>query len=238
MNHSATPAAASGDIQAGNVAGNTYDKYASNNPIERRMMDGFFAALDELLDGTQPSLIVEVGAGEGHITERLVERFPDATVVGLDLPDSELAAEWATLEVPMFFGDVTRLPFADHSVDLIVGLEVLEHVPSPELALAEVARVCSGTTVLSVPRRTDLADRQHRTWEVSPAAGQHARPREPLVGAIFRALGRPAIHASNGRHVHFRGRWCGRRRVSWRSRSGCRSTTTRCTASMICLITS
>ena len=28
--------------------GNTYDKYASKNPIEQKMMDGFFAALDRL----------------------------------------------------------------------------------------------------------------------------------------------------------------------------------------------
>ena len=28
--------------------GNTYDKYASKNPVERKLMDGFFGALDEL----------------------------------------------------------------------------------------------------------------------------------------------------------------------------------------------
>lgn len=162
MNESTTPTAAdgatasgntaSGATATGNVAGNTYDKYASTNPIERRMMAGFFEALDTLLEGVQPSVIAEVGAGEGRVTERLVGRFPNASVVGLDLPDSELAREWAALDVPMFFGDVTRLPFADGSIDLIIGLEVLEHVASPEQALREIARVCSGTAVLSVPR--------------------------------------------------------------------------------------
>jgi SAM-dependent methyltransferase len=147
------PHTASGtDIQPGNVAGNNYDKYATTNPIERRMMAGFFSALDEMLAGIDPSVIVEVGAGEGHITAHLVARFPNATVVGLDLPDSELGDEWAELDVPMFFGDVTRLPFADRSIDLIVGLEVLEHVPSPVSALAEIARVCRGAALLSVPR--------------------------------------------------------------------------------------
>jgi hypothetical protein len=29
--------------------GNTYDKYATSNPIERRMMQGFMAALDAML---------------------------------------------------------------------------------------------------------------------------------------------------------------------------------------------
>ena len=139
-------------VQPGNVAGNTYNKYASTNPIERKMMASFFSALDEMLAGIYPSVIVEVGAGEGRITELLVERYPGATVVGLDLPDSELAGEWAELDVPMLFGDVTRLPFANRSIDLVVGLEVLEHVPSPPTALAEIARICRGTAVLSVPR--------------------------------------------------------------------------------------
>lgn len=135
-----------------NVAGNTYDKYATTNPIERRMMSGFFTALDRLLAGVSPARIVEVGAGEGRVTERLAERFPDAGIVGLDLPDDELAGHWSELGVPMFFGDVTRLPFDDRSIDLVVGLEVLEHVTDPEAALGEIARVCRGSAVLSVPR--------------------------------------------------------------------------------------
>jgi ubiquinone/menaquinone biosynthesis C-methylase UbiE len=135
-----------------NVAGNTYDKYASTNPIERRMMAGFFDALDAMLADLRPSVVVEVGAGEGRITERLVERLPAADVLGLDLLDGELADQWARLDVPMFFGDVTRLPFADRTIDLVVGLEVLEHVPEPRRALAEIARVCAGNVVLSVPR--------------------------------------------------------------------------------------
>lgn len=135
-----------------NVAGNTYDKYATTNPIERRMMAGFFASLDAMLADLTPTVVVEVGAGEGRVTERLVERFPDADVIGLDLPHGELADEWARLEVPMFFGDVTRLPFADRSIDLVVGLEVLEHVPDPGRAVREIARVCADTAVVSVPR--------------------------------------------------------------------------------------
>lgn len=139
-------------VQPGNVTGNTYDKYASKNLIERRMMAGFFAALDRMLDGLRPEVVVEIGAGEGRITERLVERFPEATVLGLDLPDTALAEDWDTINVPMFFGDATRMPFVDRSIDLVVGLEVLEHVPAPERALDDIARVCRGVAVLSVPR--------------------------------------------------------------------------------------
>jgi ubiquinone/menaquinone biosynthesis C-methylase UbiE len=135
-----------------NVAGNTYDKYASSNPIEQRMMRGFFAALDDAFAGLAPRVVVEVGAGEGRITDRLRDRFASATVVGLDLPDVDLQDEWSSATVPMFVGDATNLPFADRSVDLVVALEVLEHVEQPRRALDELARVCRGVAVLSVPR--------------------------------------------------------------------------------------
>lgn len=136
----------------GNVAGNNYDKYGSTNPIEQRMMSGFFDALDHMLAGLVPTTVVEVGAGEGRVTERLVERFPEATVIGLDLLDDDLAGDWSDLGLPMFFGDATRLPFTDRSIDLVVGLEVMEHIPTPDAALREIARVCRQATVLSVPR--------------------------------------------------------------------------------------
>jgi SAM-dependent methyltransferase len=139
-------------IQPGNVAGNNYDKYASTNPIERMMMSGFFEAFDGMLDGLRPDVVVEIGAGEGRVIEHLSTRFPDADVVGFDLPDTDLADDWNGIDAPMFFGDATRMPFVDRSIDLVVGLEVLEHVPQPERALVDIARVCRGAAILSVPR--------------------------------------------------------------------------------------
>ncbi|MFZ9016710.1 MAG: class I SAM-dependent methyltransferase, partial [Ilumatobacteraceae bacterium] len=102
-----------------NITGNTYDKYASTNFLERRMMAGFFDALDVCLTGLEPATVVEVGAGEGHVTGWLRTRFPGAAVVGLDLPDASLREHWRAAGVPMFFGDAPKLPFPDRSIDLV-----------------------------------------------------------------------------------------------------------------------
>jgi SAM-dependent methyltransferase len=131
--------------------GNTYDKYATTNPLERRMMQGFMAALDAMLEGLAPRRILEIGVGEGHVTARVRERFPDATIVGVDLPDDELAGDWRAAGLACLFGDATRLPVPDKAVDLVLAMEVLEHIPGPDAALAELARVCSSTLVASVP---------------------------------------------------------------------------------------
>jgi ubiquinone/menaquinone biosynthesis C-methylase UbiE len=141
------------DVSAGTPTGNTYDKYATTNPIEQKMMVGFIRALDGMLDGLRPVRILEIGVGEGHVMTRVRERFPDASLAGLDLPDAELAGHWRVSGLPCMFGDATRLPFADGTFDLVMAIEVLEHVPGPERALRELLRVCSpqGALVASVP---------------------------------------------------------------------------------------
>lgn len=141
----------SGDV-ASTPTGNTYDKYATTNPIERRMMQGFFDGLDRMIDAVDtPRRILEVGVGEGVVSDRLRGRCADATILGLDLPDPDLAADWRRLDLACVFGDVTELPYPDASFDLVVAIEVFEHFDDPEAALAEIARVCSGTLVASVP---------------------------------------------------------------------------------------
>ncbi len=136
---------------AATPTGNTYDKYATTNPIEQRMMRGFMRALDEMLAGLGPRRIFEIGVGEGHVMARVRERFPGVPLVGLDLPDDTLGDDWRERGLACMFGDATTLPFPDDSFDLVLAIEVLEHVPRPEIALAELSRVCSGAFIASVP---------------------------------------------------------------------------------------
>lgn len=139
------------ELQHGPVR-NAYDKYGTQNPVEKRLMDTFLGKLDLAIRGLNPRQILEVGAGEGEIAARLQSTFPRSPVVAMDLPDGETASQWSQRGVTGFFGDMRQLPFVDKSVDLVLGIEVLEHVPDPELALAEIARVCRGVAVMSVPR--------------------------------------------------------------------------------------
>ena len=132
--------------------GNTYDKYASKNPIERRLMAGFFRALDRALPAAAPAAVLEVGMGEGEVAGRIRRRFPDAAFVGIDLPDEDLASHWRADGLAGAFADIARLPFPDRSFDLVLAIEVLEHVPDPPAALSELRRVSRQHLVLSVPR--------------------------------------------------------------------------------------
>jgi len=137
---------------AATPTGNAYDKYGVEHPIERRLVDGFLRALDGVLPATPPQRVLEVGVGEGEISARVRERYPDATVIGIDLFDPELGEQWRRRGAMGAFADVAHLPFPDDAFDLVLGIEVLEHVTTPARALSEIRRVGRETFVLSVPR--------------------------------------------------------------------------------------
>ena len=130
--------------------GNVVHKEATKNPIERRMVDGFGAALQRCLP-LSAQRVLEVGCGEGRQLTAIGSRYPTADLVGLDLPDVELTEAWDGVESAMVQASALTLPFADNSFDLVMAIEVLEHLPDPEQAMREIARVGSGSVVLSVP---------------------------------------------------------------------------------------
>jgi 2-polyprenyl-3-methyl-5-hydroxy-6-metoxy-1,4-benzoquinol methylase len=135
--------------------GNTFDKYGSKNPVVRRLMSGFHETLDELWGRAAPSSALDVGCGEGILTVQWAERLGQGRVVGIDLDDPKLRAEWAKRERPNLefrAEEATRLSFADGEFDLAAAIEVLEHVPEPEATLAEMARVARSHLLVSVPR--------------------------------------------------------------------------------------
>jgi 2-polyprenyl-3-methyl-5-hydroxy-6-metoxy-1,4-benzoquinol methylase len=151
-----TPAATDVTVDAeGTVTGNTYDKYGSTNPVVRRLMSAFERTLDELFAQADPQSLLDVGCGEAVLTHKWAHRLGDRRVVGIDLDDPLLHAHWEQRQAPNLAYKVMKaenLPFADGEFDVGTAIEVLEHVPDPEHTVAEMARVCSGHLLVSVPR--------------------------------------------------------------------------------------
>jgi 2-polyprenyl-3-methyl-5-hydroxy-6-metoxy-1,4-benzoquinol methylase len=135
--------------------GNTFDKYGSTNPVVRRLMGGFERTLDELWAQADPRSVLDVGCGEGVLTHEWAQRLGERPIVGIDLDDPKLAAEWEQRTRPNLsyrVEEATRLPFADDEFDVATAIEVLEHVPDPEETVAEMARVAGRWMIVSVPR--------------------------------------------------------------------------------------
>lgn len=135
--------------------GNTFDKYGSTNPLVRRLMAGFEGTLAQLFAQAAPQSVLDVGCGEGVLTHQWATQLGERRIVGIDLDDEKLKAEWATRRRPNLEYRTMRaenLPFAENEFDLACAIEVLEHVPDPAHTVAEMARVARRHLLVSVPR--------------------------------------------------------------------------------------
>jgi 2-polyprenyl-3-methyl-5-hydroxy-6-metoxy-1,4-benzoquinol methylase len=138
----------------GTVTGNTYDKYNARNPVARLLQQGFERNLEDLLASTEAQSLLDVGCGEGVLTQRWANQLAPRRVVGIDLDDPLLAAEWERRQAPNLAYIAQRaeqLPFADGEFDVATAIEVLEHVPDPTHTLAEMARCAARHMLVSVP---------------------------------------------------------------------------------------
>lgn len=164
------------------ITGNHHHKYESSNPAIRYLTRRFLGRLDGVLDQVMTDRprgrVLEIGCGEGMIAKRLLQRW--ANVTALDLPDASLREWWREHPGPHYIhADASRLPFPDGYFDVVVAVEVMEHLTEPDRGLAEMARVSSGHLVLSVPRepifRTAnvLGGRHLQDWGNTPGHLNH-----------------------------------------------------------------
>jgi ubiquinone/menaquinone biosynthesis C-methylase UbiE len=92
------------------------------------------------------SRVLDAGCGTGEFSLRVAQDWPGAEVAGLDLLPGPLAIARARaaghgLALRFEQGDLFELPYAAASFDLVACRHVLQAVPRPEAAIAELLRV-------------------------------------------------------------------------------------------------
>ena len=126
-------------------------KYATRNPLARALIARYFEALADLVASLRPASVLEVGCGEGEVLVRLGAALPEQ-VAGVDLREEPLELARERLPgVALTSGNAYSLGFDGGGFDLVICVEVLEHLTEPEVAVAELARVARRDVVVSVP---------------------------------------------------------------------------------------
>jgi len=131
------------------------DPYRSTFTYGRRKVN---AVVDGVLDGLPPGTrFLDVGCGTGHHVGLLRERGFD--VVGVE-PGEELRrrAQANNPGASIEDGDVEAMGFETASFDGVLAIEVIRHVPHPDRAVAEIARVLrpGGIAVITAAPRWSL----------------------------------------------------------------------------------
>lgn len=136
------------------IAGNLYDKYNTVNPLARFFMNKFLDDLDALLRTcSQVKNILEVGCGEGHLTNHIRTEVGIDNIEALDRSNNILhIAHLSYPSISFVTGSIYHLPYPNHSKDLVIACELLEHLKEPNKALSEICRVAKKYIILSVPR--------------------------------------------------------------------------------------
>jgi SAM-dependent methyltransferase len=131
------------------AAGQDAAKYGTSNPVVQKLLARWMGTMHTVLGDTS-GVVVDIGIGEGFALERM---FPAGTAaIGLEYRhDKAVVASEKLPDVSVVRGDAGVLPFPDRSADLVTSIEVLEHLPGYEQAVAEMARICRGRLVVSVP---------------------------------------------------------------------------------------
>jgi ubiquinone/menaquinone biosynthesis C-methylase UbiE len=114
---------------------------------------------------TSPAVVLEVGCSSGYFLEQLRAAMPQARIVGADYTLGTLQKLGRRLrDIPLLHFDLTQCPLPDQCVDVVVLLNVLEHIEDDEAAIAQVHRILrhGGSAVIEVPAGSHLYDSYDR----------------------------------------------------------------------------
>ena len=145
-------------------AADTYDRAAA---LQREVGAQLLERLD--LVKLQPTRVLDLGSGTGDISHALLRRYRKARVVSLDIAftmaqRSRRRGGWLRRPTAVC-ADAERLPFADHSFELLVSNLMLQWCQDLDSAFAEFRRVLApGGLLLFTTFGPDTLKELRHSW--------------------------------------------------------------------------
>ena len=116
------------------------------------------------------NVIVDIGCGVGYFLFEMIKKYPSTkmTLIGLDVIENRVRflmqrkKEEGVKNIFGIVGDGMELPFRNNRIDLVTCSEVLEHIFTPQKAIAEMARILKpgGNLLISTPSK-----RAEESWD-------------------------------------------------------------------------
>lgn len=127
-------------------------KYQTSNPVVQFLIRRFISNLMTEINRIGPGKILDFGCGEGLIAQAVLRENSAVSYTGYDI--SGEAVERARARNPnaqFHCVDLLEPNSALGFGDLVICLEVLEHLTHPEVLLHQIRRAAADMAILSVP---------------------------------------------------------------------------------------
>jgi ubiquinone/menaquinone biosynthesis C-methylase UbiE len=156
----------------------------------RWLVRRFHDRIGELVRAVGAYHILDAGCGEGFTLRELHADGVQAAMLGADFSHAALAWNRAhrMSTAPLIMADVCHLPFSPNSFDLVMCLEVLEHVPDAASGLSELLRVSRDHVLISVPHEPFFRGANFLRGRYVRALGNNPEHLHTYSGRAFRCL--------------------------------------------------
>ena len=142
-------------VQAGEAAGLKLYPFKSDKadlPRVRQVLS--------FLRGVEFDTLLDVGSGRGVFVLPFLDAFPHVQVTSLDLLDKRVTflndlSRGGYRQLTAHNQNICDEPFPENSFDVVTLLEVLEHIPQVEKAIAAAVKMARKYVVVSVPSKPD-----------------------------------------------------------------------------------
>ncbi len=178
-------------------------KHESRNPIQRALIERFHHQAIAMVERAKPRTILELGCGEGYVLEAFLQGGVQAELSGVELSERavrlarERLGERATIE----HRDAGELVANNRHFDMVMMLEVLEHIPEPTQMLDILDDLSSEWLLLSVPWEpffcalNFMRGKNLARWGNDPEHVNHwgRRAFSRFIGARFEVVAMPQV---------------------------------------------
>jgi len=139
-----------------NISGNE-QKYKTQKALSRSLIGNFLTKVVVMVEKNQPKSILDVGCGKGFVVSFLKRHLEKSTAEQIDFWGFDISSENIQVarkvlgEEKAFVADIYEIDLPERSFDLVLALEILEHLEKPRKALKQLQKITKRNILLSVP---------------------------------------------------------------------------------------
>ena len=127
-------------------------KYQSKNPFVRVLLDRFLKEIVLLVGSIDARKVLDLGCGEGFVINRLLSSYSHLEITGTDIDANALnLARHLNPGAKFIECNIYNFQCEKGSFDLVMAIEVLEHMRKPTEVLRKVKEITNKYALFSVP---------------------------------------------------------------------------------------